>query len=163
MCNLLAEGFRRLFKSKRFYIVLICVVGIPAAITIFASIIKNDAKGVADLMLFFMTGSMTMFISITSGLFIMSSKIFKKKAAKWAIFALSILMFYVMIASMARLAWLGLGAMILTYIISFAIMLLYIPIIAKRIRNEEEVLESGLDGYADYKKRVKYRVIPFVW
>lgn len=70
MCNLLAEGFRRLFKSKRFYIVLICVVGIPAAITIFASIIKNDAKGVADLMLFFMTGSMTMFISITSGLFI---------------------------------------------------------------------------------------------
>lgn len=60
--------------------------------------------------------------AVTSGLFIMSSKIFKNKAAKWAIFALSILMFYVMIASMARLAWLGLGAMILTYIISFAIM-----------------------------------------
>lgn len=58
----------------------------------------------------------------TSGLFIMSSKIFKKKAAKWAIFALAILMFYTMIASMARLAWLGLGAMILMYIISFIIM-----------------------------------------
>lgn len=58
----------------------------------------------------------------TSGLFIMSSKIFKKKALKWAIFALAILMFYTMIASMARLAWLGLGAMILMYIISFVIM-----------------------------------------
>ncbi len=53
--------------------------------------------------------------------------------------------------------------LVLGSIISFAIMLLYIPIIAKRIRNEEEVLESGLNGYADYKKRVKYRVIPFVW
>jgi protein-S-isoprenylcysteine O-methyltransferase Ste14 len=43
------------------------------------------------------------------------------------------------------------------------IMLLYIPIIAKRIRNEEQVLENGLDGYAEYKKRVRYKVIPFVW
>ena len=58
----------------------------------------------------------------TSGLFIMSSKIFKKAAVKWAIFALAILMFYTMIASMARLAWLGMGAMILMYIISFVIM-----------------------------------------
>ncbi len=47
--------------------------------------------------------------------------------------------------------------------ISFAILLLYIPIIAKRIRNEEEVLEKGLDGYAEYKKKVRYKVIPFVW
>ena len=47
--------------------------------------------------------------------------------------------------------------------ISFVIMLAYIPIIAKRIRNEERVLEGGLEGYADYKKRVKYKVIPFVW
>ena len=46
---------------------------------------------------------------------------------------------------------------------SFAIMLAYIPIIAKRIRNEEQVLESGLEGYAEYKKRVRYKVIPFVW
>ena len=52
----------------------------------------------------------------------LQSKIFKKKALKWAIFALAILMFYTMIASMARLAWLGLGAMILMYIISFVIM-----------------------------------------
>ena len=47
--------------------------------------------------------------------------------------------------------------------ISFVIMLAYIPIIAKRIRNEERVLEGELEGYADYKKRVKYKVIPFVW
>ena len=46
---------------------------------------------------------------------------------------------------------------------SFAVMLLYIPIIAKRIRNEEKVLEEGLDGYAEYKKKVKYKVIPYLW
>lgn len=46
---------------------------------------------------------------------------------------------------------------------SFAVMLLYIPIIAMRIRNEEKVLEDGLDGYTEYKKRVKYKVIPFIW
>ncbi len=47
--------------------------------------------------------------------------------------------------------------------ISFIIMLAYIPIIAKRIRNEEKVLEEGLRGYKEYKDRVKYKVIPFVW
>ena len=47
--------------------------------------------------------------------------------------------------------------------ISFAIMLLYIPLIAKRIRNEEKVLEEGLEGYKEYKTRVKYKVIPFIW
>ena len=47
--------------------------------------------------------------------------------------------------------------------ISFAVTLLYIPIIAKRIKNEEKVLEEGLRGYSDYKKRVRYKVIPFVW
>ena len=47
--------------------------------------------------------------------------------------------------------------------ISFAIMLLYIPLIAKRIRNEEAVLEQGLEGYGDYKQRVKYKVIPLIW
>ena len=53
--------------------------------------------------------------------------------------------------------------LVLGSVISFVIMLLYIPIISKRIRNEEQVLEKGLEGYADYKKRVRYRVIPFVW
>ena len=52
---------------------------------------------------------------------------------------------------------------VLGSVISFAVTLLYIPIIAKRIRNEEQVLENGLDGYAEYKKRVRYKVIPFVW
>lgn len=47
--------------------------------------------------------------------------------------------------------------------ISFAVMLLYIPLIAKRIRNEETVLEEGLEGYKEYKQRVKYRVLPFIW
>ena len=53
--------------------------------------------------------------------------------------------------------------LVLGSLISFGIMLFYIPIIAKRIRNEETVLENGLDGYKDYKKRVRYKVIPFIW
>ena len=47
--------------------------------------------------------------------------------------------------------------------LSFIIMLGYIPVIAKRIRNEEKVLEEGLEGYREYKQKVKYKVIPFVW
>ena len=53
--------------------------------------------------------------------------------------------------------------LVLGCVFSFVIMLLYIPIIAKRIRNEEQVLEGGLEGYAEYKKRIRYKVIPFVW
>ena len=47
--------------------------------------------------------------------------------------------------------------------ISFIITLTYIPIIARRIRNEEQVLEEGLPGYREYKKRIRYKVIPHVW
>ncbi|MBQ7900031.1 MAG: isoprenylcysteine carboxylmethyltransferase family protein [Bacteroidales bacterium] len=47
--------------------------------------------------------------------------------------------------------------------ISFIIMLGYIPVIAMRIRNEEMVLSEGLVGYKEYMKRVKYKVIPFIW
>ena len=47
--------------------------------------------------------------------------------------------------------------------LSFLIMLLYIPLIAKRIKNEEMVLEEGLEGYKEYKQKVKYKVIPFIW
>jgi len=47
--------------------------------------------------------------------------------------------------------------------ISFVILLFYIPIIAKRMKNEEQVLEEGLEGYAEYKTRVKYKVIPYIW
>lgn len=47
--------------------------------------------------------------------------------------------------------------------ISFIIMLGYLPVIARRIKNEEEVLEQGLEGYQEYKKKVKYRMIPPIW
>lgn len=47
--------------------------------------------------------------------------------------------------------------------ISFAVFLAYPVIIAKRIRNEEKVLESKLEGYTEYKERVKYKILPFVW
>ena len=47
--------------------------------------------------------------------------------------------------------------------ISFIIMLGYIPVIAKRIKNEEKVLEEGLEGYAEYKRKVKYRILPYIW
>ena len=47
--------------------------------------------------------------------------------------------------------------------ISFAIILLYIPLIVIRINNEEKVLEEGLMGYKEYKTSVKYRLIPFIW
>ena len=53
--------------------------------------------------------------------------------------------------------------LVLSSPLSFVIMLGYIPVIVKRIKNEEKILEQGLDGYSDYKKRVKYRMIPYVW
>ena len=53
--------------------------------------------------------------------------------------------------------------LILGSIISFVIFLIYPFIIAKRIKNEEAVLERDLIGYSDYKKKVKYKVIPFIW
>ena len=53
--------------------------------------------------------------------------------------------------------------LVLGSLISFVITLAYVPIIAKRIRNEEEVLEEGLEGYKEYKKRVRWKVIPFIW
>lgn len=46
---------------------------------------------------------------------------------------------------------------------SFAVFLLYPFLLVKRIQNEETVLEKGLEGYAAYKEKVKYRLIPFVW
>lgn len=47
--------------------------------------------------------------------------------------------------------------------ISFLVILGYIPVIAKRIGNEEALLEEGLEGYKDYKKKVRYKMIPFLW
>lgn len=53
--------------------------------------------------------------------------------------------------------------LILGSLFSFLIFLIYPAIIVKRIINEEEVLERGLKGYNSYKRRVKYRLIPFIW
>ena len=53
--------------------------------------------------------------------------------------------------------------LVLGSIISFIIFLIYPIIINKRIKNEEKVLEKDLQGYIEYKKKVKYKVIPFVW
>lgn len=46
---------------------------------------------------------------------------------------------------------------------SFIIFLLYPVIIVMRLRNEEKFLENNLDGYSQYKNKVKYRLIPFIW
>jgi len=53
--------------------------------------------------------------------------------------------------------------LILGSVISFLIFLIYPIIIGIRIKNEEEVLEKELQGYIEYKKKVKYRLIPFIW
>ncbi len=52
---------------------------------------------------------------------------------------------------------------VLGSIYSFFIFLAYPLIIAKRIKAEEEFLEKELDGYSEYKRKVKYRLIPFIW
>lgn len=53
--------------------------------------------------------------------------------------------------------------LVLGSIFSFLVFLLYPFIIAKRIKREEEFLEKELNGYCEYKRRVKYRLIPFIW
>lgn len=53
--------------------------------------------------------------------------------------------------------------LVLGSLISFLIFLVYPIIIAKRIKNEEEVLEKNLNGYTEYKNKVKYRILPYIW
>ena len=53
--------------------------------------------------------------------------------------------------------------LILGSIFSFIIFLIYPILIIFRIKNEEKVLEKELHGYIEYKKKVKYRIIPFIW
>ena len=53
--------------------------------------------------------------------------------------------------------------LVLNSFISFIIFLMYPFIIIKRIKNEEQVLEKELKGYSEYKKKVKYKLIPFIW
>lgn len=52
---------------------------------------------------------------------------------------------------------------VLGSVYSFVIFLVYPFIIAKRIKHEEEFLENELNGYREYKQKVKYRLIPFIW
>ena len=53
--------------------------------------------------------------------------------------------------------------LVLGSVYAFVIFLAYPLIIAKRIRSEEAFLEQELAGYREYKQKVKYRLIPFVW
>ena len=53
--------------------------------------------------------------------------------------------------------------LVLGSVYSFLIFLAYPFIIAKRIKDEEKFLEKELDGYREYKQKVKYRLIPFIW
>ena len=53
--------------------------------------------------------------------------------------------------------------LVLGSLVSFVAFLVYPFIIAARIKNEEEVLLRELDGYEEYKQKVKYRMIPFIW
>ena len=53
--------------------------------------------------------------------------------------------------------------LILGSVISFIVFLAYPIIIAKRIKNEEKVLEKELQGYTEYKKNVKFKMIPGIW
>ena len=53
--------------------------------------------------------------------------------------------------------------LVLDSIFSFAIMLIYPIVIIFRIKNEEKMLENELEGYTEYKEKVKYKIIPFIW
>lgn len=53
--------------------------------------------------------------------------------------------------------------LILGSVCAFVIFMIYPFIIAKRIKNEEELLEKELSGYVEYKAKVKYRLIPYIW
>ena len=53
--------------------------------------------------------------------------------------------------------------LILGSLFSFFIFCIYPILIVKRIQNEEDVLEKELKGYREYQKKVKYKLIPFIW
>jgi protein-S-isoprenylcysteine O-methyltransferase Ste14 len=53
--------------------------------------------------------------------------------------------------------------LVLGSLFAFFIFLIYPVITVIRIKNEEAVLEKNLEGYAEYQKRVRYRLIPFIW
>lgn len=53
--------------------------------------------------------------------------------------------------------------LVLGSLISFLVFCAYPFIIAARIKNEEKLLEAELQGYTEYKHKVPYRLIPFIW
>ena len=53
--------------------------------------------------------------------------------------------------------------LILGSIYSFIICLIYPLILSIRIKNEEEILEKELNGYVNYKQKIKYKILPFIW
>ena len=53
--------------------------------------------------------------------------------------------------------------LVLGSIYAFLIFLMYPVLIIQRLKKEEEFLEKELEGYQEYKKKVKYRLFPFVW
>ena len=53
--------------------------------------------------------------------------------------------------------------LVLGSIYAFMIFLVYPILITRRIKGEEEFLEKELEGYQEYEKKVRYRLIPFVW
>ena len=53
--------------------------------------------------------------------------------------------------------------LILGSLISFIVFLIYPFIIIRRLNNEERILEKELKGYKEYKKKVRYKLIPFIW
>ena len=53
--------------------------------------------------------------------------------------------------------------LVLGSLISFLIMLVYIPVIVKRIRNEEQVLGQELEGYDEYMNKMRWRLLPYIW
>ena len=53
--------------------------------------------------------------------------------------------------------------LVLGSLVAFVVFLIYPVLIVSRIKDEEKLLEKELEGYTDYKKKVKYRLIPFIW
>jgi len=60
--------------------------------------------------------------------------------------------------------WLFIGLLFVPMLFLGIVLLFKSPeLLEKRLNNEEKVLQEGLEGYRDYKQRVKYRMIPFIW
>ena len=78
------------------------------------------------------------------------------------LFAQAILKFLAGLLIVAALLFLAMP-LVLGFVFSFVVMLLYLPIIVWRIRNEEKVLAAGLSGYAEYMERVRFRLFPHIW